>query len=297
MDKQFSGFGIIFFAFIGILTFISLSSTTSEEEREIYQVGPWKTPKQLIFCSEAAPLIDVDVREKFDREILINTYWHSQTLLLIKKANRWFPVIEPILRDQQIPQDFKYLALIESGLDPNAVSPAGAVGVWQILKSTGRELGLKINSEIDERRNIEKATKAACKYFHKAHKQFGDWTLVAASYNAGIPRIKKQLEKQKVNYYYDLYLNTETSRYIYRILALKEVLNNLSKYGFFVKKDDLYPPYNVKHIQINGNISSLPDFAKKHNTNYKTLKILNPWLIKTSLNNPDSISYSLILPN
>tara|TARA_Y100001954_G_scaffold172856_1_gene183686 strand:+ start:35 stop:931 length:897 start_codon:yes stop_codon:yes gene_type:complete len=281
--------------FMGFLLTV-LSSSEYNEERELYEVGPWKTPKQLIFAGEHAPLNDLDVREKFDREILINTYWHSQTLLLIKKANRWFPLIEPLLREHNIPEDFKYLAVIESGMDPNAKSPAGAVGFWQILKGTGKELGLIINSEIDERKNIEKSTKAACKYFQKAYKEFGSWALVAASYNAGIPRVKRQLEKQKVNSYYDLYLNTETSRYMYRILAIKEVLNNLKKYGFNISIDDLYTPYNVKHIQVNGSIENLPDFAKEHNTNYKTLKILNPWLTNTSLKNPENNRFTILLP-
>ena len=276
--------------------FTVLSSGKYNEERKVYEVGPWKTPKQLIFAGEHAPLNDLDVREKFDREILINTYWHSQTLLLIKKANRWFPLIESLLRQHNIPEDFKYLAVIESGMDPNAKSPAGAVGFWQILKGTGKELGLTINSEIDERKNIEKSTKAACKYFQKAFKEFESWALVAASYNAGIPRIKRQLEKQKVDSYYDLYLNTETSRYVYRILAIKEVLNNLKKYGFNISSNDLYTPYNVKHIQVSGSIESLPDFAKEHNTNYKTLKILNPWLTNTSLKNPENNRFTILLP-
>ena len=279
-----------------VIVFYGLISFSANDERVTYKVGAWKTPKNLSFAGEIAPIKDIDVREKFDREILINTYWHSQSLLLIKRTSRWFPIIEPILKEQGIPDDFKYLAVIESGLDLNARSPSGAVGFWQFLKGTGKECGLKINSEIDERRHLIKSTLAACKYLKKAKNELGDWTLAASGFNAGIPRIKKQLEKQKAKSYYSLYLNTETSRYVYRILALKEVLNNMYKYGFDIKKEDLYMPYQTKEVYVNQPISSFPDFAKKHNTTYKMLKILNPWLMKTYLTNYDSLKYTILIP-
>jgi len=281
---------------LSFIVFYSLNSFSTNDERVTYKVGAWKTPKNLSFAGEIVPINDIDVREKFDREILVNTYWHSQSLLLIKRSSRWFPLIEPILKEQGVPDDFKYLAVIESGLDLNARSPAGAIGIWQFLKGTGKENGLKINSEIDERRHLVKSTYAACKYLKNAKKKLGNWTLAAGGFNAGVPKIKKQMEKQKANSYYSLYLNTETSRYVYRILALKEVLNNMYKYGFDIKKEDLYLPYLTKELIVNQSIPNIPDFAKKHNTTYKMLKILNPWLMKTYLSNTDSIDYTILVP-
>lgn len=279
-----------------IITFYSLNSFSTNEERTTYKVGAWETPRYLSFAGEVVPINDIDVREKFDREILINTYWHSQSLLLIKRTSRWFPIIEPILKEYGIPNDFKYLAVIESGLDLNARSPSGAVGFWQFLKGTGKEYGLRINSEIDERRHLIKSTIAACKYLKNAKEKLGNWTLAASGFNAGVPKIKKQMERQKAKSYYALYLNTETSRYVYRILALKEVLNNMYKYGFDIKTEDLYMPYQTKEVVISKPIKSLPDFAKENRTNYKMLKILNPWLMKTYLSNPDSLEYTLLMP-
>ena len=296
MDKKNWVFAGFLLASSLIFVFYSLNSFSTNEERKTYKVGAWETPRYLSFAGEVVPINDIDVREKFDREILINTYWHSQSLLLIKRTSRWFPIIEPILKEHGIPNDFKYLAVIESGLDLNARSPSGAVGFWQFLKGTGKEYGLRINSEIDERRHLIKSTIAACKYLKNAKEKLGNWTLAASGFNAGVPKIKKQMERQKAKSYYALYLNTETSRYVYRILALKEVLNNMYKYGFDIKTEDLYMPYQTKEVVISKPIKSLPDFAKENRTNYKMLKILNPWLMKTYLSNPDSLEYTLLMP-
>lgn len=300
MKKTNIALSTINFLILSVLL-ISFSSNSEEDydtrQESLYHVAPCKIPSVLNFANEAVPMNDIDVKERFDKEILINTYWHSATLLNIKKANRYFPIIEPILKAEGIPDDFKYLAVIESGLDPNIKSPSGALGLWQIMKTTGKELGLEINSEVDERKNIEKSTHAACKYLLKAYDKFGSWSLVASSYNAGISRINKLLSAQHVDSYYDLYLNSETSRYIFRILALKEVLNNPTKYGFKYSKRDLYTGYDFKTVEVNSKIEDLPQWAKEKGTTYKMLKLLNPWLIKPYLTNPNGKKYQIKIPS
>lgn len=298
MKKLNIAIGVLNFIILSIML-ISFSSDSNGEygdKKTTYQVGPWNIPTHLNFAGEAVPMNDIDVKERFDKEMLINTFWHSATLLNIKKTNRYFPIIEPILKKHGIPEDFKYLAVIESGLDPNIKSPAGALGVWQIMKVTGKELGLEINSEVDERKHIEKSTEAACKYLNKAYKKFNSWTLVASSYNAGVSRINKQLVKQEADNYYDLYLNSETSRYLFRILALKEVLNNPNKYGFKYSKRDLYPTYKTKEVEIKEGIQNLPKWAKENGTTYKMLKVLNPWLKEPYITNSSKKTYKIKLP-
>ncbi|MGF1566313.1 MAG: lytic transglycosylase domain-containing protein [Flavobacteriales bacterium] len=260
-----------------------------------YKVFTLPTPESLTFGGADVPLKSFGVREKLDRELLVNTYWHSNTLLMFKRSNRWFPVIEPILERNGIPDDFKYLAVIESGLT-NAVSPAGATGFWQFLKSTGESYGLQINEEVDERYHVEKSTEAACKYLNDAYAKFGDWALVAASYNMGMGGVSKQLNRQKVNSYWDLLLNEETSRYVYRILAIKEILNNGTAYGFVVRPGDLYDPYETREVTLEGGVDDLADFALQEGANYNILKTLNPWLRQSYLKNPSKKSYTLELP-
>ena len=236
------------------------------------------------------------ILESLDRELLVNTYWQSQTLLFIKRANRYFPAIEPILKEEEVPEDFKYLALIESGLLPKAVSPAGAVGFWQFMRSTALDLHLEVNSEVDERYHLEKATRAACQYLKSAREKFGSWTLAAAAYNAGRTNIIKQLTRQKTDNYYDLLLGEETGRYVYRILAVKEILENPSHYGFHVKPEDLYPVIPTYQVKINSRIDNFADFAKEHGITYRELKDLNPWLRDTNLSNSRGKSYVIDLP-
>jgi len=260
-----------------------------------YKIFSLNIPENLSFAGERVPLEIEDVRESLDRELLVNTYWQSQSLLFHKRANRWFPVIEPILAENGVPDDFKYLAVIESGLD-NVVSPAGATGYWQIMRDTGREYGLEINNEVDERYNVEKSTVAACKYLKKAYEKYGSWTMAAASYNVGMRGLERQVNRQKADNYYDLLLNTETGRYLYRTVAIKEILSKPAQYGFHFRPKDLYQPYETYDVTINTAVDDFANFAFEHGVNYKILKILNPWLRDTYITNPLKKEYTIKLP-
>ncbi len=260
-----------------------------KENQHTYSLN---TPKELSFADEKVPLNIFDVRERIDRELMVNVYWQSQTLLLIKRAHRWFPVIEPILKKNNVPDDFKYLSVAESGLT-NVVSPANAVGFWQFVEATGKTLGLEINDEVDERYSVERSTEAACLFFNKAHDQFGSWTLAAASYNMGTTGLDKQIEKQKALNYYDLLLSDETFRYVFRILAMKEVMTHPVQYGFYFRLQDLYSPFEYKTLTIDSSISDFADFSIQNKINYKTLKLLNPWLRQNYLTNKDRKTYSI----
>ncbi len=261
-----------------------------------YKVFSLNTPTEISFAEERVPLEVLDVRERLDRELLVNTYWQSQSLLFHKRANRWFPIIEPILERNGVPDDFKYLAVIESGLT-NAVSPAGATGYWQLLKETGIQFGLEVNGEVDERYHVEKSTEAACRYLKAAYNQYGSWSMSAASYNMGINGLQKQSNRQKSTYYYDLLLSDETSRYIFRILAAKEILSKPGVYGFHFRPKDLYPVYKTYEVVVEDEIKDLAQFAIDHGTNYKVLKILNPWLRDSFLPNPNKKKYAIKLPS
>ena len=236
-----------------------------------------KVPTDLTFAGETVPLEDIEVYERLDKEIHVNTYFHSSTIQKIKLANRWFPVIEPILQANGIPADFKYLAVAESGLQ-NAVSPAGAVGFWQFLKTTGQEYKLTITPSIDERYHVEKSTLAACKYLKSAHELFGNWTMVAAAYNMGRSGLNRDMGNQGETNYYNLLLNSETHRYVFRILALKAIMEDPANYGFCYDETDLYSPIGYRELRIDSSVTSLVDFSKAQGTNYKTLKYMNPWL-------------------
>ena len=252
-------------------------------------------PPNLDFAGERVPQESFDIYERVEREFIVNTYWNSFTILAIKRAARWFPVIEPILSRNNIPDDFKYVAVIESGLY-NTVSPAGATGFWQIMEDVGKKYQLEINSEIDERYNVEKSTEAACNYLKDAFGLFKNWTLAAASYNMGLNGVEKQLERQKAVTYYDLLLNEETSRYMARVIAMKEILKNPEKYGYFIKENEKYMPLQCNIVEISGNIENLADFAAKKGINYKILKIYNPWLRDIELINKDHRTYSIKIP-
>lgn len=260
-----------------------------------YNVYAIQVPNDLNFADEAVPLNDPDIYERMDRELLVNTYWQSNALLMFKRAEKYFPIIEPILKKNNIPDDFKYLAVIESGLT-NAVSPAGARGFWQIMPETGKEFGLEINSNVDERYHVEKATEVACKYLKQSKERFGSWTLAAAAYNAGNGGISKQLKAQKVSDYYDLLLGEETGRYMFRIVALKEILNNPSTYGFNFKPEDLYQNIPTVKVEIDTAVTNFADFAQKFNINYKILKLHNPWLREPHLNNKSGKKYTIEIP-
>ncbi len=278
----------------------SVNQPVSDEDYRTYFTSNYKVfgitiPKEINFCGEKLPIEDFTVYESLERELLVNTYWQSQTVLLHKRASRWFPVIEPILAKNGVPDDMKYLALAESGLT-NAISPQKATGFWQIMAATASYYKLEVSEEVDERFNVEKSTEAACKVLLDAYKRYGNWTMAAASYNLGMGGIDKQIAKQKTDSYYSLYLNEETARYIYRIVSLKEIISRPKSYGYQLRKKDLYPPIPVTRITVDSSISDLANFAIANGTTYKLLKILNPWLLKGSLSNQAKKAYFILLP-
>jgi membrane-bound lytic murein transglycosylase D len=252
-------------------------------------------PDTLNFADEKISLSSPDLKERLDRELLVNTYWQSNMMLLLKRANKYFPTIEKILKEEGVPSDLKYLSVIESGLE-NAISPAGAKGFWQIMRTTGKEYGLEVNSNVDERYHIELSTRIAAKYLKKAKNKFGSWTLAIASYNRGIRGIQRNLNKQKVENYFDLRLGKETSRYVFRVLAVKEIIENPMKYGYVYDHTDLYYPVPVRYHGLDTAISNLATFAKKMGVNYKILKIHNPWLLQNHLNNKSKKYYEIAIP-
>jgi len=277
----------------GLLIF----AISNEDKNKITHEGTtFYFPTEVDFAGENMPLEIPDVRERFDRELLVNANLHASTILIIKRANRAFKVIEPILEKNGVPNDFKYLAVIESSLI-NAVSPAGAKGVWQFMPATAKEIGLEVNECVDERYHLEKSTEAACKFLLAAKEKFGSWTLAAASYNGGTTGVNKQIDIQKVSNYYDLLLNDETSRYVFRILALKEIMKAPQKFGFEIPKQDLYEFYPTRKIEIDSSVNNLADFAILQGVNYKILKIYNPWLRDTKLDNKTRKKYLIELPN
>ncbi|CDF78575.1 lytic murein transglycosylase (GH23) [Formosa agariphila KMM 3901] len=291
--------------FVGVLSVVALSinavqdpgTDESFEKKQLndYNVYALTMPEKLDFAGEALPLSDPDIYERMDRELLVNTYWQSNALLLFKRAHKYFPVIEPILKKHGVPDDFKYLAVIESGLT-NAVSPAGARGFWQIMKGTGRDFGLEINDNVDERYNLVMSTEVACEYLKKSKELLGSWTAAAAAYNAGNRGITSRLEKQKVDDYYDLLLGEETGRYVFRIVALKEIMNNPLKYGFNFRDKDLYNLVPSHTVKVDTAVTDFAAFAQKFDINYKILKIHNPWLREPFLNNSSRKLYHIEIP-
>lgn len=283
---------------------VQQDNTTTNTDPEIkktdklvndYNVYAIPLPDQLEFAGEAVPLDNPDIRERLDRELLVNTYWQSNGLLLIKRAAKYFPIIEPILKEEGLPDDFKYLAVIESGLT-QAVSPARATGFWQILSSTGKELGLEINDNVDERYNVELSTRAACKYLKKSKASLGSWTLAAAGYNAGNAGMSRRLNQQDVNGYYDLLLGEETGRYVFRILALKQILSDPERYGFNYTQEDLYKDVPSYKVKVDTVVTDFVKFAQQFGINYKILKLHNPWLREDHLNNASRKEYQIEIP-
>jgi len=260
-----------------------------------YTISAIDIPEDLNFAGETVPQEDPEIMERIDREFLVNTYWQSNAILLMKRSHKYFPVIEPILAKYGIPDDFKYLAVAESGLQ-NVVSHKGATGFWQIMRATGKEYGLEVNSNVDERYNMEKATEVACKYLSRYKNKFGSWTLAAAAYNAGPGSINKYLRIQKVDGYYDLLLGEETGRYLFRILAIKEILSNPDNFGFLVENDDLYEPIPTFNVEVDEPIGNFADFASQYGINYKILKKHNPWLREPHLNNTSRKKYTIAIP-
>lgn len=279
---------------------LSIGSADSErvkEERPVVAsvtVSP-DIPASVSFCGKEIDLTRYNMREGFDRELSSFTYLHSTTMLLLKRANRYFPVIEPILKENGIPDDFKYLAVIESYLDPRVVSPARAVGTWQLLEGTAKQYGLTVSPTVDERCDVEKATRAACRYLKEAYGKYGDWAAVASSYNAGMGRISGELVKQDADSTFDLWLVEETSRYVYRIMAMKQIFEAPYKYGFVLRAQDLYKPIACEEVSVSADIIDLAEFAKKNNCTYADLKRFNPWLRDRKLQIGGK-TYTLLIP-
>ena len=250
----------------------------------------------FFFVGERVPLENFDVLERLDRELIINTYRHSSTLQILKNTKRYFPVVERILREQGIPEDFKYLMVAESAFQ-NATSPAGAKGFWQFMKSAAKEMGLEVNKDIDERYNLEKATLAASKYIRQNFNRFGSWTMAAAAYNIGPTKLKNEIKKQEEKSFFDLNLNSETSRYIFRILAFKEILSNPEKFGYYLGPEDYYQPLDQFYlVEVNSTIPGLAKFAHENGTTYRMLKLYNPWLKTSRLPNKSRRKYYVKIP-
>ncbi|MCL1937320.1 MAG: transglycosylase SLT domain-containing protein [Candidatus Azobacteroides sp.] len=285
-----------------LLTFFLIGSKDPGDVNERRNSVPNQTisvpvPSFVKFCDLNINLDRLDMRERFDREINVFTYFHSTTLMYIKKANRYFPIIEPILQKNGIPDDFKYLCVIESNLDTRALSPAKAAGLWQFMESTARDYGLEIRDEVDERYHIEKATEAACRYLNDSYYRYGDWVNVAASYNAGIAKISSEMVKQQVDNAFDLLLVSETSRYVFRLMAIKEIFQNPQKYGFILKRENLYPPVKVDYVDVTSGIFDFASFAKDYGINYMILKEYNVWLRDNKLMIPrDGRTYQIAIP-
>ncbi len=258
-------------------------------------VVPPQIPEKLSFAGESVPLTLFYVKESLDRELISNTYFHSQTFSFIKKAPRFLPLVEQILEEEGIPDDFKYLPFIESSYS-NVVSPAGAAGYWQFLKGTAADYGLEVSKYIDERYHFEKSTRAACRFLKESYERYGNWTLAAASYNMGRRRLSEAIEEQMADSYYQLYLNEETSRYVFRIIAVKLILENPNKYGFSVKAEEKYQAMYGKPIVVKDEKIDWFTFAREQRVSYKILKLYNPWLINNHLNNPEGKEYIITLP-
>jgi soluble lytic murein transglycosylase-like protein len=282
----------VFYAFSTAVHSLDDPSTQSTESA--YLSSPY-IPDAAYFANEPLPLDKFDVHEALEREIIVNMNFHSNTLQYLKRTYRYFPVIEKILAENGIPDDFKYLSLIESDF-MNKVSPKGATGFWQFMKDAAKDYGLEVDNEVDERYHLEKSTVAACKYLKNAYEQFGNWTMAAASYNMGREGLNKQVKNQQCDNYYELLLNEETMRYIYRIAAVKLILSNPEKYGFYMPENERYKPIPYTETEVVKSVENWTIFAKEHGTNYKYLKMLNPWLRDTKLSNLAKKKYLIKIP-
>ncbi|WP_439131225.1 lytic transglycosylase domain-containing protein [Polaribacter sp.] len=303
MNKPLRILSILSIVFITVIFMNAINKNTIDKDKiepivnthKNYKIKALKLPENLNLAGEKVPVEIPDVRERMERELLVNTYWQSNGLLLLKRANKYFPIMEPLLKKYGLPDDFKFLALAESGFT-DETSTAGAAGMWHFMKKTGKEYGLEINNNVDERYHIEKSTKVAAEYLKNAYERFGSWTLAAAAYNAGNYGISRRIEAQEVNNYYDAKLPDETERYVFRILALKEIISNPKKYGFVFEKEDLYHLDKTTTIKVDTAITNITAFAKKFGMNYKEFKIYNPWLREHHLNNKSRKMYEIKIP-
>lgn len=307
MQKAVQNYTLLLASFLTIVVFASYGKKkegNTEEPATVESVA--KIPqvikaidldKPFMLAGERVPMENPDVYERMDRELSVNTYWHSTTLLNIKNAYKYFPIIEKIMAEEGLPDDFKYLAIAESNLR-NATSPAGAKGLWQFMRETGKYYDLEVNAEVDERYHLEKSTRAACKYIKDYYKRFKSWTLSAAAYNMGGTRLKREMDAQRGETYYDLNLNQETDRYVFRIIAIKEVIGNPERFGFYLDIDEGYEPMtDFSIIEVDGPIPNLGDFALKNGISYRTLKVYNPWLRSSKLTNTARKTYEIKIPN
>ncbi len=304
MEKKMFAFTSLLAGFFSLAIFSSFhdTGTTNAPDSIVVSsalkqhISGFNLDKSFSFADEVIPADNFDALERLDRELVINSYLHSALLLNIKLANRYFPVIEPILEQYGIPEDFKYLCVAESNLRM-AISSAGAKGLWQFMEATGKAYDLEINVEIDERYHVEKSTEAACQFILHLKKRFGSWTMAAAAYNMGETILSKRIEDQRANTYYDLNLNDETSRYVFRVIAIKEIMKDPEQFGFFVEKDHLYPALDeYKTVHIDGPVPNLADLAIQNGTSYRMLKVYNPWLIGSSLTNKSGKRYEIRVP-
>ncbi len=303
MHKPLHYYTLVLAAFLSAAIFASYSgnegteSTLDLKDISIPQIiKPVDLDRPFDFAGEPLPMDNFDVVERLDRELLVNTYWQSNTVLNIKNAYKYFPTIERILKENGIPDDFKYLAVAESGLR-NEISPAGARGYWQFMNPSAEEHGLETNRYVDERYHIEKSTEAACKLLKQYYRKFQNWTLVAGAYNAGASRIGHEMEVQRADSYYDLNMGSETSRYVFRLVAIKEILKNPENFGFYVDERERYSPLdNYKIVKVDTTIPNLGDFAREHGTSYRMLKVYNPWLLDSSLPNRSGKVYEIKVP-
>ncbi len=293
---------ITVFALWGLISMFASFGTTHQADikyqnqiKEQYFAYAFPLPETIVFAGENVPLENFDTRESLDLEIQKVAYWHSELLLYMKRANRTFPIIEPILKKNGIPDDFKYFAVCESGL-LNVTSPSGAKGIWQFMDETAKSYNLEVSDEVDERYNLELATEAACKYFKDSYRKYKNWSMVAASYNTGQTNLTLKQKEQNQDNYYDLLLNEETARYVFRTIAIKLVMSEPQNFGFVCRNKDLYPIIHSHVCEIDSSIGNLADFAEKNNTNYKILKFLNPWLRKNVLSNKDKKTYRIAIP-
>jgi membrane-bound lytic murein transglycosylase D len=287
---------IIMSVFQGFKAFNSSVERIDSARVAGYSIQSFRLPDTVTFAGEKMPLDNFDTRESLEREILTSAYRHSSTILIIKRANRYLPIIEKILAKNNIPDDFKYLAAAESEYS-NMISPAGATGFWQIMPETGREEGMEINTVVDERYSVERSTQFACEYFRRSYEKYGNWTLAAASYNGGRAGIDEQIEIQHQYNYYDLLLTEETARYIFRAVAYKLVISDPANYGLNIFKDDLYPELKCYEVNVDTAITDISRFAGKFGTNYKILKLLNPWLRKPYLTPKPNKQYIIKIPS
>jgi membrane-bound lytic murein transglycosylase D len=296
-----AGFSVIGIIFVSTNLFFANNQAKKSDYNsnknfpQDYKIISPYIPDKITVFNENVPLENFEVYERIDREILVNTYWHSSTILAIKRAARWFPVIEPILKENNIPDDFKYLAVVESNLE-NLVSPAEATGYWQFIKSSATKYGLEVSEQVDERYNIEKSTQAACNYLKDAYEKFGSWAMAAASYNAGVNGIDKWSGLQKAKNYWNLVLGVEPSRYVARVVGVKLVMENPGRYGYDLQPEDLYKPLRYKEVELDSSVADFADYAASLGINYKTLKLYNPWLRNTSLKNKSRKMYKIRVP-